>query len=637
MTPEQFDILYERYATGRLTPEEGASLRACLPDPAWQRRWRDVSDLDGMLAGEFRVSAQEAAPVPIPPEGDAERRAAAISHRSLARATRLRRATGRPGPAGPVWLAAAVAALLLIGFAVWLKNGARQASIPRPSEGAHPEVMTEADTTREIDRLTAERQRLRERLDALEREHMRVAATPVVRSPDTATPAARERDLARIEHDRKTVEEEMARTVEAMRKVRAGTPETARPDPPPATADGRPPAPPPDIAETAAALASIENVEGVVWLESPPGERSAARAGAPVLAGSGISTEGRKGRATVVFTDRTCVKLGGETRIARIEEAPPAATGAGKRIHLAAGTLVVDAARQPKDRPLVVATPHAKAIVMGTRFTIAADAAQTQLQVESGEVRLGNAHGAVPVRAGQASSATATAAPAAPSDFRPAGWWPLDEGAGKTVADASGARRRAVLAGGPLWCEGRTGSGLRLDGIDDYIEIPGGTLLRGRAGTVAIWVRFPPGSFPHGHSLIGKHATDGSLNGFHLHMQDGRAHVQIKNRQGHVSVIRGLNRMDDGAWHHLALTYRSAGPAILYVDGKAQNTSSILAIDGVEQGKRNAIVAFDMTAAPLRIGRSTDPYWKPLACDIDDVRVYERILTTAEIRRLASP
>ncbi len=417
MTPEQFDILFERYGTGRLTPEEGDTLRACLSDPAWQRRWRDLSDLDGMLAGEFRVAAPEALPVPLP--GDAARRSASISHRSLARATRVRRAARSLAPAGPVWLVAA-AAVLLVGIALWRSGGhAPPVPSPGPAAGARPEAG--AGATRKIDRLAAEQWLLRERLDSLEREREHAAARAALpRPPDAPGAAAPERDLARIETDRKAVEQEMARTVEAMRKIRAGAPEAARPAPPPATETGRPPGAVPPAADTAAALASIGNVEGVVWLESPPGERSAARAGAPVFAGSGIATAGAKGRATVVYPDRTRVELGGETRVACIAEAPPAATGAGKRIHLAAGTLAVDAARQPKDRALVVATPHAEATVQGTRFTIAADATRTQLQVEVGEVRLGNAHGAVPVRAGQASSATATAAPSAPAPFRPA-------------------------------------------------------------------------------------------------------------------------------------------------------------------------------------------------------------------------
>jgi ferric-dicitrate binding protein FerR (iron transport regulator) len=353
------EALIQGYLEGDLSAEDAERLDAALrTNPGWAKVLLDHLRDHQVLGDVMRESE-----------------AAAASLR--ASRTRLRVARRRVGPTRIHWLSAAAAAVVLAGLVAWLtavgpRPGTGRASTTSPADGglARTAEPAGASTTPEIVRLEAERRRLRERLESLERERARATAEPSARPADAPPAAVPERDLARIESDRKAVE------------------------------------------ETAAALASVENVEGIVWLASPSGERSAARAGAPVFAGGGVATEGMKGRAAVVFPDRTRVELGADTRVARVDDAPPSTAGAGKRLQFASGLLVVDASRQPKDRPLVVITPHAEAVVQGTRFTIAADASRTSLQVERGEVRLGNAHGAVQVRAGQASTATAAGAPA---------------------------------------------------------------------------------------------------------------------------------------------------------------------------------------------------------------------------------
>lgn len=74
----------------------------------------------------------------------------------------------------------------------------------------------------------------------------------------------------------------------------------------------------------------------------------------------------------------------------------------GKRVVLEAGTLQVVAAPQPADRPFTLRTPRAEAVVVGTSFTLSADAERTRLKVDHGLVRLlDGAHGGRAVGAGQ--------------------------------------------------------------------------------------------------------------------------------------------------------------------------------------------------------------------------------------------
>jgi len=63
MTQEDFDRFFEGYLSGSLSPDEARALQASLQDPQWQRRWRELSDMDGMLAEEFKVQSQTVAPL----------------------------------------------------------------------------------------------------------------------------------------------------------------------------------------------------------------------------------------------------------------------------------------------------------------------------------------------------------------------------------------------------------------------------------------------------------------------------------------------------------------------------------------------------------------------------------------------
>lgn len=62
--------------------------------------------------------------------------------------------------------------------------------------------------------------------------------------------------------------------------------------------------------------------------------------------------------------------------------------GGQKTVHLRSGSLSADVKAQPTGRPLVVHTPTARLEVLGTRFAVDSDAANTRLAVSEGRVRL---------------------------------------------------------------------------------------------------------------------------------------------------------------------------------------------------------------------------------------------------------
>lgn len=61
-------------------------------------------------------------------------------------------------------------------------------------------------------------------------------------------------------------------------------------------------------------------------------------------------------------------------------------TGGQRLVKLAAGSVIVEAAKDP-ERPLIVETPHGAVRVVGTRFTVIVDSSSTELTVSRGEVQ----------------------------------------------------------------------------------------------------------------------------------------------------------------------------------------------------------------------------------------------------------
>jgi ferric-dicitrate binding protein FerR (iron transport regulator) len=123
-------------------------------------------------------------------------------------------------------------------------------------------------------------------------------------------------------------------------------------------------------------------------------DRSIAAAGQEILGGQGLETVGDS-RATVRLTDGTTLDLKARTLVADFDEA------GRNRVRLTRGTLAAVVRPQAADRPMIFATPHGEATVVGTSLTVAVEGdpekGSTRLEVAEGKVRLSRLANAAPV------------------------------------------------------------------------------------------------------------------------------------------------------------------------------------------------------------------------------------------------
>jgi hypothetical protein len=197
------------------------------------------------------------------------------------------------------------------------------------------------------------------------------------------------------------------------------------------------------------------------------------------------------------------------------------------------------------------------------------------------------------------------------------GHWQLD---GDT-RDASGNNRHGTLGGNPQFVPGVYGEALEFDG-DDSLTITG---YKGIEGTnpfsVAAWIKTKSTDTK---TIV----TWGSaVSGAKIELRIINNVLRANHGAGNVNSASAVN---DDQWHHVALTVTanatlSYPQMILYVDGRDDTVPST-----DPDPVLNIVPAFD-----VGIGwRSTDSdrYWEGR---IDDVRIYNRVLTAAEVKALA--
>ncbi|HPC93564.1 MAG TPA: discoidin domain-containing protein [Sedimentisphaerales bacterium] len=189
------------------------------------------------------------------------------------------------------------------------------------------------------------------------------------------------------------------------------------------------------------------------------------------------------------------------------------------------------------------------------------------------------------------------------------GWWTFDEGSGTVANDASGRGHNGTLRGGPTWVIGRVDGALLFDGKDDYVSVGSVGITGAVDRTVMAWVKAGITAIPDKTSIFG-FVPDGNVEGTYFD-------VEVDDKGNYVAHICGYQWIIgpvDTEWRHLAGTYE-AGTGRWFLDGRHIDSAEgdIGTIDQVRIGAR------------LSSGR----YFPGL---VDDVRIYNRALTEAEIQ-----
>jgi hypothetical protein len=192
-------------------------------------------------------------------------------------------------------------------------------------------------------------------------------------------------------------------------------------------------------------------------------------------------------------------------------------------------------------------------------------------------------------------------------------YWKFDEGNGAVAADSSGRNNDGKIYGAN-WAEGKHGSALEFDGVDDYVDCGLDTSLNVRSAvTVEAWIK--PGRTSGYQQILRKGGND--WHWYNLYLGSGKLFFDIgKIKEREFSSFGGIK---DGKWQHVAASW-DGSVMNLYLNGKLQKskeTSAVSLMDGSAKHK-------------LIIGRHPGgtQHWKGV---MDEVAVYNRALNAEEI------
>ncbi len=198
------------------------------------------------------------------------------------------------------------------------------------------------------------------------------------------------------------------------------------------------------------------------------------------------------------------------------------------------------------------------------------------------------------------------------------GYWPMNEGVGTVVTDMSGSGNHGAFISTPLWSTGKLGPALDFDGSDDGLLLPMSinSVTQGSM-TVSAWSRFDDDS-------------RGIIFGSYLSTDSVSVEKHTSNRlrwywnDGEVDRYSPVNVVTQNRWHHLTFVRdKDASQFRMYVDGTLVDSVSGVGNDVTSGG-------------PFHIGRDTRTGTTVTNGKLDEVRVYSRALSTAEITALYS-
>ena len=199
-------------------------------------------------------------------------------------------------------------------------------------------------------------------------------------------------------------------------------------------------------------------------------------------------------------------------------------------------------------------------------------------------------------------------------------WWKFDEGSGSAAIDSSGNNNTGTEIGGPTYVAGKVGKyAISLNGTSQYITTSNASNFNFSASNFSLsaWINTTDAS-----CAILSTITNSVYNGWEWCISEGSNTQAV----GFVCFWNGttwypfnLQTVDNGVWHNIIVTYNQAN-MLFYLDG---NFNQSISIPNPNYGN-----------SPLYIGARNGSSILDFDGYLDDVRIYNRVLSASEVNRI---
>jgi hypothetical protein len=213
------------------------------------------------------------------------------------------------------------------------------------------------------------------------------------------------------------------------------------------------------------------------------------------------------------------------------------------------------------------------------------------------------------------------------ADLNLVSWWKFDETSGTTAYDSAGTNNGTVY--GAAWTTGKIGGALSFDGINDYVNLGDLDVIVGsNPFTIAGWVNPNLISGSNREILAKASGTNSNQNQVSIRLTSaGKFQGGFSNGSVTGNTITGASTIPLSTWSFLVFSWDgTTNPAgmKLYVNG---------ALDATRQSTCSSIQNLNYPAFIGAYSNAGSPlnYFSGL---IDDVRIYNRVLSASEILQL---
>lgn len=196
--------------------------------------------------------------------------------------------------------------------------------------------------------------------------------------------------------------------------------------------------------------------------------------------------------------------------------------------------------------------------------------------------------------------------------------WKLDDAQGAIASDAYSTGNDGVV-NGATWTVGKRNGALLFDSTDQVVCGNSGSLSGQTAFTASAWVKVNAGSTTEG-IIIQQRAPNGWNGQYQLKVSSaGKLVLWVYGDSAEQFNLSGITNINDGQWHHVAGGRDALGNGFVYVDGVLDAS-----VTGTTVRNLSASIS-------VGIGADIRDNNRHFRGSLDDVRVYNRLLTEAEI------
>ncbi|MHC4394471.1 MAG: LamG-like jellyroll fold domain-containing protein [Planctomycetota bacterium] len=208
--------------------------------------------------------------------------------------------------------------------------------------------------------------------------------------------------------------------------------------------------------------------------------------------------------------------------------------------------------------------------------------------------------------------------------LNPVGWWQFEEGTGGTAYDSSGKGNGGTLIGEPNWVVGKVGDhALDFNGVGDYVDMADTVKnYLGTSYTVSAWIKANTITGVHAIAVYRRSVSD---IGYQILFQLDYNNADVRfivGSLGNNAVAYYPNALTTDTWYHVA-GVREGNTLNVYVN----------AVSGASDSRTFGVISADN----LKIGVlhcCGTPLTSYFDGTIDDVRIYDRVLSAGEILAL---